>query len=375
MRVLRRHNLSEDRRVFSSMNTDQKLRRLLTDAADSYDPPALGGSHSWREGFWQRRVVQTVAAVVALCLVIAGIGLAVSIHRDGSGSSASSTGASSGGEIASVPKSAGGAATSGANAPAAAASSGAQSAAGRAAAGGTSATAGSSVPTAASRVVQTGQFSLEVAKGQVRPVLARLTALAAGSGGYISASSDDDTQALPTGTSTLRVPVASFDSVTAQVRKLGQITSASTTARDVTSQYVDLGARISAAQQTRDAYYTLLTKATTIGDTLAVQQTLQAAQTTLEQLQGQQKVLADSSDLATLTVNVAQKSATGTTPIVKKSSDNGFGNSLRSGGHMFNTGLQAVITALGPILLVVIVLGIIGGLVLLGRRVYRTLSR
>lgn len=350
------------------MNTDQKLRRLLTDAADSYDPPALGGSHSWREGFWQRRVVQTVAAVVALCLVIAGIGLAVSSHRDGAGSSASS------GQIASVPKSAGGATHFGADAPAAAASSGAQSAAGGATAGGTNATAGS-VPTAASRVVQTGQFSLEVAKGQVRPVLARLTALAAGSGGYISASSDDDTQALPTGTSTLRVPVASFDSVTAQVRKLGQITSASTTARDVTSQYVDLGARISAAQQTRDAYYTLLTKATTIGDTLAVQQTLQSAQTTLEQLQGQQKVLADSSDLATLTVNVVQKSAPGATPIVKKSSDNGFGNSLRSGGHMFNTGLQAVITALGPILLVVIVLGIVGGLVLLGRRVYRTLSR
>jgi hypothetical protein len=230
------------------------------------------------------------------------------------------------------------------------------------------------VPTQTPRVVQTGQLALEVARGQVRPVLARLTTIADGAGGYISQSRDDDTQVLPSGTSTLRVPVASFEAVTAQVRKLGSVTSASTTARDVTSQYVDLNARISAAQQTRDAYFTLLTKATTIGDTLAVQQQLQAAQTALEQLQGQQKVLADSSDLATLTVNVAQK-ATAATPAPTKHSSDGFGKSVRQAGHAFNTGLQAVITALGPILLVLIILGIVGGLVLLGRRVYRVLTR
>ena len=364
------------------MNTDQKLRQLLSDAADSYDPPTHSGSRtSWHEGFWQRRVVQTVAAVVAVCLLIAGIGLAVSSHRSDSESASSSAATSSGGGTASTQKAAnpGGALSYGSKAPAAlpaaAGAQGARSAAGGTTAGGTAVTAGSSVPTVASRVVQTGQFSLEVAKGQVRPALAKLTALADGAGGYISASSDDDTQVLPTGTSTLRVPVARFDSVTAQVRQLGTVISASTTARDVTSQYVDLTARISAAQQTRDAYYTLLTKANTIGDTLAVQSSLEGAQTQLEQLQGQQKVLADSSDLATLTVNVVQKSAAGAPIVTKHSSADGFGKALRSAGHMFNTGLQVVIKALGPILLVLIVLGIIGGLALVGRRVYRTLSR
>jgi hypothetical protein len=351
------------------MNTDQKLRQLLTDAADSFEPPKLGHpKRSWREDFWQRRVVQVVAAAIVGCLVIAGIGFAVTSHRgdSGSASSTASSGTSSGSAIASAPQAAGGALSYGKQAPAVA---GAESAAGGivtagGAAGGTATTTGSSVPTVASRVVQTGEFSLEVAVGQVRPVLARLTALADGAGGYISASRDDDTQVLPSGTSTLRVPVASFDAVTAQVRKLGKITSASTTARDVTSQYVDLNARISAAQQTRDAYYTLLTKATTIGDTLAVQQSLQTAQTQL----------ADSSDLATLTVSVVQKAPSTAVP-VKKHADNGFGKSLRQAGHAFNTGLQWIISALGPILLVLIVLAIIGGLVLLGRRVYRVLTR
>ena len=347
------------------MNTDQKLRRLLTDAADSFEPSRR--RTPWLQDFWQRRVVHVVAVVIVIALVVAGIGFAVSSQRSSTEGSSSSTASS--GAIAGT-QNEGGTSASASSAPGGSAAAAPQ--AGSQSSSGTASTSG--VPALASRVVQTGNFSLEVARGQVRPVLARLSALADGIGGYISQSQDEDTPPSPSGTSTLRVPIASFDAVTVQVRKLGTVTSATTSARDVTSQYVDLTARISAAQQTRDAYYTLLTKATTIGDTLAVQQTLQNAQTVLEQLQGQQKVLADTSDLATLTVSVAQQ-ATAIVPVKKHSSNNGFGRSLRHAGHAFNTGLQAIITALGPILLVLIVLAIVGSLGLLGRRVYRTLSR
>jgi hypothetical protein len=349
------------------MDTDQKLRRLLNDAADSFDPPSLGP----RKTFSQRRVVRIVAISAGACLLVVALGaVIVGVRSGGHGSTSSGSSAASsavGGTEAGSPAS-----KQAADRPATSAGSG--TAAGVPAPLASAGTTGSGVPTQTPRVVQTGQLALEVARGQVRPVLARLTTIADSAGGYISESRDDDTQALPSGTSTLRVPVASFEAVTAQVRKLGSVTSASTTARDVTSQYVDLNARISAAQQTRDAYFTLLTKATTIGDTLAVQQQLQAAQTALEQLQGQQKVLADSSDLATLTVNVVQK-ATAATPAPAKHSSDGFGKAVRQAGHAFNTGLQGVITALGPILLGLIILGIVGGLVLLGRRVYRTLTR
>lgn len=351
------------------MNTDEKLRQLLTDAADSYDPPSIVPRAGWRQRLQQRmgqqRLLQWVAAAVVGCLVIVGLGFAIGTHRSSSGSdSAASSGS------ASVPQAAiaSSAANGALSAPAGAAAGSPK------AAGGTASTGGASVPTQASRVVQTGQLALEVARGQVSPVLTKLAAIANGSGGYISASRDDDTQNLPSGTSTLRVPVASFDAVTAQVRKLGSVTSASSQAKDVTSQYVDLGARIAAGQQTRDAYYTLLTKTTTIGDTLAVQETLQTAQTALEQLQGQQKVLADSSDLATLSVDVVQKSAN-PAPVVKPASHDGFGKALRRTGHAFNTGLQGVITALGPILLVLMILAVLGAMALLGRRLYRVLTR
>jgi hypothetical protein len=332
------------------MNTDQKLRRLLTDAADSFDPSSRGRP---QQAFWERRTVQVIAAAVVGCLVIVALGFVIAnVHSGHDGASSSASSASS--KSSSI--------SSSERAPAAVASAGS----------GTTSKS-SSVPNQADRVVQTGQLALEVARGQVSPVLAKLTTIADSAGGYISQSRDDDSQILPSGTSTLRVPVTNFDAVTTQVRRLGAVTSASSQARNVTSEYVDLGARITALEQERATFYTLLTRATTIGDTLAVQQQIQPLQTQLEQLQGQQKVLADSSDLATLIVSVVQKG--GTAVIPAKHSSNGFAKSLRQTGHAFNTGLQGIISALGPILLVLIVLGVLGGLGLLGRRMYRTLTR
>jgi hypothetical protein len=91
-------------------------------------------------------------------------------------------------------------------------------------------------------------------------------------------------------------------------------------AQDVTGEYVDLGARIKALQETRATYVRILAKATSIDDTLAVQQQITSVQTQIDQLQGQQQVLADRSDLATLIVVIAEPDAPRTTG----RSDGGF---------------------------------------------------
>src|SRR5882757_8058826 len=84
------------------MNTDQKLRRLLNDAADSFDPPSLGP----RKTFSQRRVVRIVAMAAGACLLVVALGAVIVGVRSGgrgstsSGSSAAST-AVGGGEAGS----------------------------------------------------------------------------------------------------------------------------------------------------------------------------------------------------------------------------------------------------------------------------------
>ena len=72
----------------------------------------------------------------------------------------------------------------------------------------------------------------------------------------------------------------------------------------LTPQYTDLQARIHALQATRNTYLTLLARASSINETLSVQQRLDDVQSQLEQLQGQVKVLDSQTDYASLEVNV-----------------------------------------------------------------------
>ena len=78
-----------------------------------------------------------------------------------------------------------------------------------------------------------------------------LTNLAAGVNGYVAdtrtAEGGDD----PTGTMTLRVPAASFDDVVGRVRAMGTVRSLTSHGQDVTGQYSDIKARLTALNATR----------------------------------------------------------------------------------------------------------------------------
>jgi len=161
----------------------------------------------------------------------------------------------------------------------------------------------------ATRVVKTGSIDLEVSKDAFATVTSRLSSLVTGAGGFVSASSTVESGDVPTGTVTPRMPSAAFDDVLARVRSLGRVMQVSSKGEDVTAQYVDLDARISALTASRQQYETLLRKATTIADILNVQQRITDLQTQIEQLQGQQRVLQDQSSLATLEVHLAPPGA------------------------------------------------------------------
>ena len=123
----------------------------------------------------------------------------------------------------------------------------------------------------------------------------------------------------------------------------------------MTSKFVDLKARISALEKTRETFLTLLAKATTIGETLAVQQHVTDVQTQIEQLQGQKKVLVNRAALSTLTVTVDQKVAVQTTPSHEKS---GLHKAFDRSVSRFVHGIEAIISIIGPLLLVALIVGL-----------------
>ncbi|WP_052711092.1 DUF4349 domain-containing protein [Pseudofrankia sp. DC12] len=206
------------------------------------------------------------------------------------------------------------------------------------------------------RIVWTGSVSVEVLAGAVAPSIRKISAAAQGLGGYLSASQITGTATTSDGvpqsaTISIRVPAASFGKLQDAVTSVGTVNSSTTSSQDVTAQYVDLQAREDALTTSRSTYLTLLSKATTIGDILAVQQQIDGVQTQIEQIEGQRKVLADQSDLGTLTIDLTEKGA----EVHKPGQENGFVHAFRVAGRSFLRGLEGIISALGVVALIALV--------------------
>ncbi len=141
-----------------------------------------------------------------------------------------------------------------------------------------------------------------------------VAAVGSGDGGCTAGSADDPTPpSCSSGgspasdqqvTITIRVPAAAYDDAVAQIRALGDVRSVSVNADDVTGAAVDLKARIKAQQASVDRLATLMKRAETVADVVAIEKELARRQETLESLQAQQRRLADAVALATITTTV-----------------------------------------------------------------------
>jgi hypothetical protein len=299
--------------------------------------------------------------VVGLAGIIAAAGVVAVVVVPGGGSSSESGG--TGSSVPAVSAQRQGVATP--NAPARAAASVGAVASGASSASGSSARATDAVGVSATatRVVRTGQLSLKVSS--VLTAVDRLTALATAAGGYVQDSVTTADSPASTADITLRVPAARFDATVAEAQRLGKTRSLTTSATDVTGRYVDLVARATALRQTRSTYLTILSRATTIGATLSVQQRIDDVQQQLDRLEGQRQVLASQSNDATLAVSLNQPTfVVHAAPPVRS----GIGAAWHRSIHRFSVGFDGVVGILGPLALAILLLALLAAIGLLGYR-------
>lgn len=224
---------------------------------------------------------------------------------------------------------------------------------------------GGAVPlSTGARIVETGTVNLQVHPAAVDATLTRLAALVVAEGGFVASSQTQQSATSPSGTMTLRVPVANFTALVAAAGQAGRVTYQEVTGQDVTGQYVDLQARITALDTSRSTYLTIESKATTIGDILAVQQQIDAVQQELDQLQGQVQLLANESAFGTLSVTVG-------VPTPRPSQSSGLSLAWHHAVRSFVHGVEDIVAATGPLLLVTICLLLLTVLVRVGWRLSR----
>lgn len=143
---------------------------------------------------------------------------------------------------------------------------------------------------------------------------------------------------------TLRVPAASLDEVLGRLGGLGDVQSVNITTEDVTTQVVDLDARIKALQASVDRLEELLAQATSAADLVEIERELSARQAELDSLVAQRAAFADAVALSTVSVwlSPASEAAEFTPP--------GFLAGLESGWNALRSVIATLITALGFLL-------------------------
>ncbi len=143
---------------------------------------------------------------------------------------------------------------------------------------------------------------------------------------------------------TVQVPAAGLDEFIAQISELGNVDSVSVNAQDVTTQVVDLDARIKALQTSIDRMNELLAQANQIDDLLAIETQLSSRQAELDSLNAQREFLGDQVALSSVNITLSPTST------ITEIDAPGFLSGLRNGWSAFVSAIAVGVTAMGFLL-------------------------
>ena len=150
--------------------------------------------------------------------------------------------------------------------------------------------------------MRTGTLELEV--GDIDAALLHARELVQGVGGYVAAENDLTVEDRRVVVMTYRIPVDRWqDEVDALRRLADTVIAENTQAEEVTSQVVDLNARIDNLRTSEASLRDIMDRAQTVDDVLAVQQRLETVQGEIEQLVAQQQDITGRAALGTLQVH------------------------------------------------------------------------
>lgn len=165
----------------------------------------------------------------------------------------------------------------------------------------------SPIDTSDDRIIKTG--SIDMTADDVAKTTDAIRNSVEGLGGFVqNASRSEDQNGHSSAYVTIRVPNAQFDAALTAIKALGtHVNNESIQGDDVTEQYTDLSARLTAAKAQEAQYLIILTSAKTVGDVLAVQEHLAIVRADIESLQGQITYLENRTSLSTISVTISEE--------------------------------------------------------------------
>ena len=155
------------------------------------------------------------------------------------------------------------------------------------------------------KIVREGSITLEVE--DIAQTMDEVAEMADELDGYVVSSYKHEYERGTSGYIAIRVPVEEFEEAFARLRQLAiALPYETTTAEDVTEEYVDLEAQLSNLQATEAQYLVLLEKAETVEDMLKVQNELSNVRGQIEQIEGRMKYLEQTSETSLIEVTLQE---------------------------------------------------------------------
>jgi hypothetical protein len=166
------------------------------------------------------------------------------------------------------------------------------------------------LPSTPSTVIKTGRLTIRLKSGSPADTVNDADQIAGPLGGYVLSS--DITNTKPQrATIIMRVPAAAFFRAMQELRGMGngKVLSEQISGEDVGQEFVDLGARERNLLVQAKALRRLMGQATTVTDTIRVQNQLYEIEGQIEEIAGRLRYLHDQADMSTITVTVSAASS------------------------------------------------------------------
>ncbi|MFH1222287.1 MAG: DUF4349 domain-containing protein [Candidatus Micrarchaeota archaeon] len=155
-------------------------------------------------------------------------------------------------------------------------------------------------------VIKTGNAEVEVPSGKLPERYTQLKTLIAKYGGEITDSSYTETQSEKYYYITVKLDPKKFDDFGGKLADLGTVKSLSSNSEDITTQYIDITAKLENLKATRDRLLALYNRTDNISDILQLEQELTRLQYEIDSTTQQKLYYERQSAKATMTVRLVE---------------------------------------------------------------------
>ena len=152
------------------------------------------------------------------------------------------------------------------------------------------------------KIIYTASITLEVS--DIEATINAISSITSNHGGFVENLTTHGGKIFPQANITIRVPQKNYESTIASLKTLGIVESHNASIEDVSSQVIDINARLKSLYTQETSLRNLLSDAEGISDILSIESELTRVRSEIEKLEGQMQFLQGKIDMSSIYISI-----------------------------------------------------------------------